>query len=423
MIDFNNITDSERLTLFLDGELTPAQEAEMLNRIDSSPELQAEMDDMLAIRDTIAVDNSTLVPPAAVTSSVFSSVGYLAPASAGTAVFTGGATALQSLVMPILTAIIISGGTVLFTSIGSDLPFTMSGSNDVSEKIEIDSNLLNQEFGKEIDDNQQNSNSSLSINDNSTDAPDRNNLDNEAANYDNKRESSKEIISSSSYTVSQTQFKDSQTSNESASENESTNLEGLNSISRIITEIFPSSFSLSRFSMSSLRSDNHGLPFQTEEFEGFKPSKDKPNKNTLLVSNLGAAQQLGVSIAYGLSSDIKVGGQISTIRNVSAINPGLGETEYSEVNEFALSGLVQYKPSFAVTKIAHNISTYPSVQAEIGTTLNFSIIGGSLNYNLQYSNLIFSAGYRYNDIINQYGNLELETGLPSGFVIGLGFDF
>lgn len=72
-------TPSELLTRLLDGELEYGQEQLLYDKLAQDPELQAEMNDMIAIRETVRRDTDAFTPPAELTNSVFSTLGFVAP--------------------------------------------------------------------------------------------------------------------------------------------------------------------------------------------------------------------------------------------------------------------------------------------------------------------------------------------------------
>jgi hypothetical protein len=72
-------TLSEKLILYLDGELPQEQELELFTRLASSADLRAEMREGLAIRAAIGGDIDAFTPSAAQTSAVFSGLGFTPP--------------------------------------------------------------------------------------------------------------------------------------------------------------------------------------------------------------------------------------------------------------------------------------------------------------------------------------------------------
>lgn len=73
----NNLTnnDLELITQLLDGELSSEQAAEVTKMIESSPEMQAEMDRLTEISDAIRKDDEQFVPPKKAKDNVFLALG------------------------------------------------------------------------------------------------------------------------------------------------------------------------------------------------------------------------------------------------------------------------------------------------------------------------------------------------------------
>lgn len=72
-------TPSEKLILYLDGELPQDQELELFSLLASSTDLRAEMREGLAIRAAIGGDIDAFTPSTAQTSAVFSGLGFTPP--------------------------------------------------------------------------------------------------------------------------------------------------------------------------------------------------------------------------------------------------------------------------------------------------------------------------------------------------------
>lgn len=72
-------TPSEKLILYLDGELPQDQELELFSLLASSTDLRAEMREGLAIRAAIGDDIDAFTPSTAQTSAVFSGLGFTPP--------------------------------------------------------------------------------------------------------------------------------------------------------------------------------------------------------------------------------------------------------------------------------------------------------------------------------------------------------
>lgn len=90
MIDSNYMTNSEKLTAFLDGELDAAEAESMFFDMASSPELQEEMRQQIIISKSLK--NSLISPPPALKEALFANIGFdgaiaTAPAPVVTATF------------------------------------------------------------------------------------------------------------------------------------------------------------------------------------------------------------------------------------------------------------------------------------------------------------------------------------------------
>ena len=80
----NNLTGnsaSEKLILYLDGELDPIQEQELFDQLAADAELQSEMNELISIRETVSNDAEAFTPPLEATQAVFNSVGISNPSS------------------------------------------------------------------------------------------------------------------------------------------------------------------------------------------------------------------------------------------------------------------------------------------------------------------------------------------------------
>ncbi len=74
---------SEMLTSYLDGELEPAHEPELFEQLAIDGDLQNEMNELLAIRNSVQADNAALTPPVDSTMAIFSAIGFNLPDTAG----------------------------------------------------------------------------------------------------------------------------------------------------------------------------------------------------------------------------------------------------------------------------------------------------------------------------------------------------
>lgn len=86
MNDHLNITGSEILSRFLDGELNDfdAEKNELFAQLANSPELQTEMQDFMAISSAIRNDHAAFVPPADFADAAFRGAGFVPPSAAAT---------------------------------------------------------------------------------------------------------------------------------------------------------------------------------------------------------------------------------------------------------------------------------------------------------------------------------------------------
>lgn len=75
----SNTTPSEMLTLLLDGELDGVREQALYANLANDAELQTELRDMLAIRESVKQDHEAFTPPAEAKTAVFKSLGYAEP--------------------------------------------------------------------------------------------------------------------------------------------------------------------------------------------------------------------------------------------------------------------------------------------------------------------------------------------------------
>jgi hypothetical protein len=79
MNKFENQNASELLTQLLDGELEQAQEEQLFTEMSSNTELQEQLSDTLAIRESIKKDSEAFSPPVTAVNGVFGSLGYAPP--------------------------------------------------------------------------------------------------------------------------------------------------------------------------------------------------------------------------------------------------------------------------------------------------------------------------------------------------------
>ncbi len=103
---------TENIHQLLDGELDAIHEPRLYGELATNGDLRAEFRQQLAIRTAIQNDRMALVPPAALTNSVFSSLGFAAPLAAAVTGTAGGGFLLQwfsRIGIPILSAVTAAG--------------------------------------------------------------------------------------------------------------------------------------------------------------------------------------------------------------------------------------------------------------------------------------------------------------------------
>lgn len=103
---------SEHLDQLLDGELDPMLEPALYAELATNADLRSELRDHLAMKTAVKDDRMALVPPALLTSSVFSTLGFAAPFAGAAAGTVGGSVLWQWLTrlgLPILSALTAAG--------------------------------------------------------------------------------------------------------------------------------------------------------------------------------------------------------------------------------------------------------------------------------------------------------------------------
>lgn len=102
----------DHINELLDGELDAMHEPALFSELAVDPELRAEFKQQLAIRSAVQNDRVALVPPVALTSSVFSGLGFAGPLAGAAAGAVGGgllATWLPKVGIPLLAAAAATG--------------------------------------------------------------------------------------------------------------------------------------------------------------------------------------------------------------------------------------------------------------------------------------------------------------------------
>lgn len=112
----------EHINSLLDGELEPMHESSLFGELSVNSELRADFKQQLAIRSAVQNDRLALIPPVALTSSLFSGLGFAAPLAGAAAGAAGGGLLLQwlsRLGLPLLSAITAAGITFGISSQGT----------------------------------------------------------------------------------------------------------------------------------------------------------------------------------------------------------------------------------------------------------------------------------------------------------------
>ncbi|MBK7033684.1 MAG: hypothetical protein IPH49_10560 [Ignavibacteria bacterium] len=105
-------THQEWIHNLLDGELDSMNESALFGELAVNSDLRTDFKQQLAIRSAVHDDRVGLVPPVALTSSVFSGLGFAAPLAGAAAGAAGGGLLLQWLTrlgLPILSSIAAVG--------------------------------------------------------------------------------------------------------------------------------------------------------------------------------------------------------------------------------------------------------------------------------------------------------------------------
>jgi hypothetical protein len=77
MENLNNYSNSELLTLYVDGELDQSHEAELFQAIAENDELQQELNELLSIKESVRNDVEAYTPPPELKQAVFERVGFV----------------------------------------------------------------------------------------------------------------------------------------------------------------------------------------------------------------------------------------------------------------------------------------------------------------------------------------------------------
>lgn len=112
-------TYNERIHQLLDGELDSPGEAVLFSELAQNSELRSEFMQLLAIRTAVQQDRAALIPPIALTNSVFAGVGLAGPLAGAAAGAAGGAVAstwLSKILVPAIAALTAAGITYGITA-------------------------------------------------------------------------------------------------------------------------------------------------------------------------------------------------------------------------------------------------------------------------------------------------------------------
>lgn len=121
MENFDNNTSSELLTLLLDGELDRTQEQRLFDSLSSDADLQSELQDMLAIRESVRGDTEAFTPPAATSKAIFASLGYAPPSGVTKAPFWKAILSRKpAIVAAAIVAALFTGGMLYMNSSSGD---------------------------------------------------------------------------------------------------------------------------------------------------------------------------------------------------------------------------------------------------------------------------------------------------------------
>lgn len=118
-------TQIEQLQQLLDGELDPIHESTLFGELAINGDLRTELREQIAIKNAVQDDRMTLMPPAALTNTLFTGMGFAAPLAGAAAGAAGGSMLMQwlsRLGIPILSA--ITAATITYTAFDASAPST-----------------------------------------------------------------------------------------------------------------------------------------------------------------------------------------------------------------------------------------------------------------------------------------------------------
>ncbi len=124
MKDFSEHSNSELISLLMDGQLDKEQEQTLYQNISGNPDMQEELQELISIRSSVKNDSEAYNPPAELTDKVFAGLGYSAPfgTAAKTATTAAGifSAAFFKKALPYVAVVIAGVSLVLFNRFGID---------------------------------------------------------------------------------------------------------------------------------------------------------------------------------------------------------------------------------------------------------------------------------------------------------------
>lgn len=438
----NGITASEKLTLMLDGELDPLQEQELMAEIEANPELQEEMDQLISIREAIITDTEAFTPPAAVTSSVFSSIGYMAPASIGSSAAVSTITPLvQSFIIPVLSALLISGGTFIFTQRTTDGIFMNSGETTVQNTVESTGNDTEDLSDATAEDEDSSTENDIPVSSSSSIA---NDVSASPEPFSDGREAPSEPFAERLRRAEPTQSQSQ--SNIANADEEATKNENISLASNITAS--------ERENTSQTESSNIILPFNQEKISpsrlyiprtmqnrlGFgtqlpnapsygatpswQPPREFEDRTTGRLVSVNGADIIGAEakIILGKGFNLILGGYLlDNIQNITEVNSPITQDPALGL------GFEWSAADYIITDLSEGIYLYPSIRTEAMGLTSYILGGTSILGNIDFEdiNLSTQIGYRLGYVILDSNTFTLNQDiLPmNGIILSVGLNF
>jgi hypothetical protein len=159
MNDLNQHTNSELISLLLDGQLDREQEKTLYQNISADSEMQEELQELLSIRESVKKDYEAYNPPAELTNKVFAGLGYSAPLAveAPTAATAAGAITVGFFkrMLPYVALVVAGFSIIVFNQFKGEENAKLS-ENKISGIVESGtssekSNLYTEESDSQID--------------------------------------------------------------------------------------------------------------------------------------------------------------------------------------------------------------------------------------------------------------------------------